>query len=204
MEEPRPPQTTPPTQPSIPNPSNTAQNLPPHPPPPPVPPKNKKRPLDSNANLQNSKYFKMRAVLKDLRPHFIEVLRTPDFQNCKAAHEIREQMNLLMDLYKEMTAESITIKKCKNVTREDQPLPSDVQDGKDTRGPHQNVKAAEEKPVLLGSISEMRQSEDGRIVGTYVIGGSAFGWNFITFPGNKSVYYGRTKESFRTANVTPP
>ena len=33
------------------------------------------------------------------------------------------------------------------------------------------------------------------------IGGSAFGWNFITFPGSKPVFYGRTKEAFRAAQV---
>ena len=44
------------------------------------------------------------------------------------------------------------------------------------------------------------QPEDGQ--GTYVVGGSAFGWNFITFAGKESVYYGRTKEQFRSAQVT--
>lgn len=41
------------------------------PPPPPAPPTTKKRPLeDSNAH---SNYFKIRAVIRDLRPHFLEV-----------------------------------------------------------------------------------------------------------------------------------
>ncbi|GMP60082.1 hypothetical protein CsSME_00023096 [Camellia sinensis var. sinensis] len=71
MEESETAQTTLPTQNSIPNPPNTTQNLPP-PHLPPLPQKSNKRPLDQNGHIQNSKYFKMRAVLKDLRPHFIE------------------------------------------------------------------------------------------------------------------------------------
>lgn len=34
----------------------------------------KKRPLDNNAQIQDSSCYKMRLVLKDLRPHFVEVL----------------------------------------------------------------------------------------------------------------------------------
>ncbi|CAL5331615.1 unnamed protein product [Camellia sinensis] len=71
MEESETAQTTLPTQNPIPNPPNTTQNLPP-PHLPPLPQKNNKRPLDQNGHIQNSMYFKMRAVLKDLRPHFIE------------------------------------------------------------------------------------------------------------------------------------
>jgi len=37
---------------------------------PPFPPATKKRPLDSNAN---STYFKIRAAVRDLRPHLLEV-----------------------------------------------------------------------------------------------------------------------------------
>lgn len=47
---------------------NPPQNLTPQ-----APQTTKKRPLENNANIQDSKYFKMCAVLKDLRPHFIEV-----------------------------------------------------------------------------------------------------------------------------------
>lgn len=72
MEEPVPAQTTP-TQ--LPNPPTTAQCPPPQPPAPTphLPPKSKKRPLDTSVHIHNPKYFKMRAVLKELRPHFLEV-----------------------------------------------------------------------------------------------------------------------------------
>lgn len=88
MEDLSPVQTTPPPQPptevpipnsnSNPNPPNTAQNPPSQPPPPPsapptLPQQSKKRPLDQNGHTHHSNYFKLRAVVKDLRPHFIEV-----------------------------------------------------------------------------------------------------------------------------------
>ncbi|KAK3010361.1 hypothetical protein RJ639_010640 [Escallonia herrerae] len=172
------------------------QNVPPQS----APSAGKKRPLDSNVvDIQESKYFKMRAVLIDLRPHFIEVLRTPDFQNCKAACEIRENMKLMMDLYKEMTAETIT----RQNEPQGQALPGDVQDGQKSHEQHQDLEPAEQPPPdrMSGHMPEKQGSEDDPSKGTYIVGGSAFGWNFITFPGDKAVYYGRTRETFRSANV---
>lgn len=55
MEDPKPPQTT------------TPQNDPSLP---------QKKPADSISHFENSKYFQMRALLKDLRPHFLEVNQT--------------------------------------------------------------------------------------------------------------------------------
>ncbi|KAB2597659.1 hypothetical protein D8674_000579 [Pyrus ussuriensis x Pyrus communis] len=40
-------------------------------------------------------------------------------------------------------------------------------------------------------------AEVGQTQGTNIVGGSAFGWNFITFVGEEPVYHGITKESFR-------
>lgn len=75
------------------------QNLPPQepqprPPPPvgaaaaaPTPPPSsihtRKRPLDDNilARLVDSPYYKMRAIVRDLRPHFIEVVSRPNPPN---------------------------------------------------------------------------------------------------------------------------
>ncbi|CAN6568089.1 unnamed protein product [Malus baccata var. baccata] len=47
-----------------------------------------------------------------------------------------------------------------------------------------------------GVASEKQRAEDGQTQGTYIVGGSAFGWNFIRFVGEEPVYYGITKESF--------
>ncbi|KAK9911877.1 hypothetical protein M0R45_035759 [Rubus argutus] len=104
----------------IPNPPSSVEA------PPSLPPKTKKRPLDSDAHISNSTYFQIRAVLREIRPHVLEAIRTK-----------------------------------------------------------------------VSIISGKQQPEDGEIKGAYVVGGSAFGWNFITFSGMEPVYYGMTKESFR-------
>ena len=78
-----------------------------------------------------------------------------------------------MDLYKQMTAETVSIGKCK-IVPEVHSTSNENKDGDAKPGP-----------------------EDGWAHGTYVVGGSAFGWNFITFPGGKATYYGVTKGTFR-------
>lgn len=71
----------------------------------------------------------------------------------------------------------------------------------------QHVKSSEqsqvEKAFAKPSEIKLQGGEDSsQVQGTYRIGGSAFGWNFITFSGKDPVYYGRTKEEFRSAKVT--
>ncbi|XP_030474361.2 uncharacterized protein LOC115691773 [Syzygium oleosum] len=173
--------------------SKPAQNQPPPPPPPraapPQPParpppqpqrqrSNRKRPLEPSVWIQASPYYKMRSVLGDLRPSFIEVLATPDFRNCRAAQEIREKLKLFMELYRQMTASAESISSTKY---------NNVKDGKRVKGENQDT--------------EKRQPEVLETRGSYIVGGSAFGWNFITFPGHKPAYYGPTKESFRASQV---
>ncbi|XP_024161176.2 uncharacterized protein LOC112168286 [Rosa chinensis] len=189
MEEPTPP---PPTQ--IPNPPPNSVETPPH-----LHPKTKKRPLDSDAQIPNSGYFKIRAVLRDIRPNVLEVLRTPDFQNCKAAttkfknssslksdcrlsiaHLFRNQVKLLMERYKQMTEQALSSPRCDNVP-----------EGQLSSG------APSEHNLPSGISGQKQQAEDEPNKGTYVVGGSAFGWNFITFSTTEPVYYGMTEESFR-------
>ncbi|WMV30873.1 hypothetical protein MTR67_024258 [Solanum verrucosum] len=133
------------------------------------------------------------------------VLRTPDFRNCKAATEIRQQLNLLIDLYKEVMEETVNPEVAKDapgaqissVDIMDEEKPSEQQ--KDTKPPPESE--ASVKPE--GDSSEKQEAEDDGVqgTGTYVVGGSAFGWNFITYTSGKAIYYGRTKESFRSSYV---
>ncbi|OIS95703.1 PREDICTED: uncharacterized protein LOC109235192 [Nicotiana attenuata] len=157
----------------------------------------RKRPLDTS-----TPYYKMRLIVEDLRPHVIEVLRTPDFRNCKAATEIRQQLNLLMDLYKEMMTETVNPEAAKDAPGA-QPMSVDIKDGeksseqqKDTKPPENGTSAKTE-----ANSSQKQQAGDNVVQGSYVVGGSAFGWNFITYTSGHAIYYGRTKESFRAANV---
>ncbi|KAL1546295.1 hypothetical protein AAHA92_22910 [Salvia divinorum] len=140
-------------------------------------PQSRKRPLQ-----QHSSYYKMRELLKDLRPHFIDVLKTPDFRNCLAADEIRQGMKLLMELYQEMTEKAVKLEKCSN---------------SDNANVKKAVKPAD-NPLLDDVMSAPPpETHEQR---TLITGGSAFGWNFITRHSRKAVYYGRTKEAFRALN----
>lgn len=52
-------------------------------------------------------------------------------------------------------------------------------------------------------LSENKRRAEDVGTGQSMVGGSVFGWNFVTFPasGSEPVYYGVTKESFRATHV---
>ncbi|KAK8284524.1 hypothetical protein V6Z11_D08G160600 [Gossypium hirsutum] len=155
----------------------------------------KKRSLDNCNDFKNSKFFKMRRLLKDLRPHFIDVLRTPDFRNSKAANEIKENMKLLVELYKQVMAETVPIEKCNNAAV-NQPVPSESGMKQNPEEQPQLVKppiSSENNAFRSSSVLDKQQSENGEAPGSYIVGGSAFGWNFITFTAlqNKEIKAGK-------------
>ncbi|XP_027348966.1 uncharacterized protein LOC113860684 [Abrus precatorius] len=175
-------------------------------------PTTKKRPLDSDSH---SNYHKIRAVIRDLRPHFLQVLRTPDYKNCQASREIQEQLKIVIKFNDKMKAESVSLGKCQNVQDGQTKASTNVDQKTLKEQQPQHVKSAEQSQVEKASArpSEIKltppvpglqklQAEDGQTQGTYVVGGSAFGWNFIIFSGKEPVYYGRTKEQFRSGKVT--
>ncbi|KAG6786767.1 hypothetical protein POTOM_008382 [Populus tomentosa] len=169
----------------------------PTPPPPPVLPKTKKRSLDNFGPIQECRYFKMRAVVKDIRPHFLEMLRTVDFRSCKGAEELQEKLKLLLELYKQMTAEKLSTTNWKTA-------PHSGENGVGLKPQEQLRDTADQSRPgqVFAKPSEKQQAEHSQNQGTHIVGGSAFGWNFITFTGSMPIYYGRTKESFRAAHVT--
>lgn len=80
-----------------------------------------------------------------------------------------------------------------------------------TKEEHERKKQKLSQPVHLvqketeGGSSSTTLSSDkkkptasSRLEGSYVVGGSVSGWNFITFGGARPVYYGVKKESFRS------
>ncbi|XP_010523023.1 PREDICTED: uncharacterized protein LOC104801446 [Tarenaya hassleriana] len=155
----------------------------------------RKRPLECNMQIENSKYFKMRLIVRDLRPLFLELLRTPDFKNCKAAREVQEKMKLVLELYQQMTGEPA---KC-----EDAPKTQSLSNGNvvDQILQDASVKSVEMQSFQTGALSEKHQSEGNNSVGgDPVVGGSAFGWNFVTFGGTEPVFYGMTKEEYRSSH----
>ncbi|KAG7595447.1 hypothetical protein ISN44_As06g000500 [Arabidopsis suecica] len=152
----------------------------------------RKRALEANLQIESSNYYKMRLLVKDLRPHVLEVLRTPDFSNSKAAIEIQEKMNLMLQLYQEMIGES--------PKREKTAKSESLSNGKAIHQTPQSTTTS----VLRSSESSYVQTDnhnsDGD--GDKVVGGSAFGWNFITSggPGTEPVYSGMSKEEYRSSH----
>ena len=65
----------------IPNPPSSVEA------PPSLPPMTKKRPLDSDAHISNSTCFKIRAVLRDIRPNVLEVQLIPNFSKFASLSE---------------------------------------------------------------------------------------------------------------------
>eukprot|EP00261_Vitis_vinifera_P028502 XP_010662741.1 PREDICTED: uncharacterized protein LOC104882199 isoform X2 [Vitis vinifera] len=145
---------------------------------------------------------------------FRNVLQTPDFQNCNGAHEIRMQMKLMMDLYKKMTMEAPPMGNFKNVS-EHQPLSGASVQGKETRVGRRGRKPSkqpklhlpEQVPTFEKPLQPQFSYIDSQPKGSYIVGGSSLGRNFITFRGSKPVYYGVTKEmhrhSLRQKKVNP-
>ncbi|PWZ22616.1 hypothetical protein Zm00014a_030864 [Zea mays] len=61
----------------------------------------KKRKLEE-AGFHTSEYYKIRAVVADLRVRFVQVHEATDFRNTDAAREIMREINVVMDLSKKM------------------------------------------------------------------------------------------------------
>lgn len=79
---------------------------------------------------------------------------------------------------------------------EQKPLKRHQKEKKGKQPGHNQV--SEKSPKLPTGQNNNENSDDGRVQGTYIIGGSNFGWNFITYRSSNAVYYGVTKESFRS------
>ncbi|KAG8477421.1 hypothetical protein CXB51_031070 [Gossypium anomalum] len=111
-------------------------------------------------------------------------------------------MKHLVDLYKQMI---VSIEKSNNGAG-NQTMQGESGTKQKPQEQAQFVKPApavssKNKTFQSSSVTGKPQSEDGEASGTYIVGGSAFGWNFITFAGNKPLYYGVTKEAFRSAQA---
>ncbi|GAB2252052.1 hypothetical protein Droror1_Dr00004899 [Drosera rotundifolia] len=180
-------------------PSAAAQN------PNPNPVISKKRPIEG---FQEFPYFKLRALVRDLRPLFLEVIKAPDIRDSKAAVEIQEKMKPMLDLCREMAAETTAAATFSNAQENKHELkpttghPQDMKPTEHLQADRKSTKSAADRRFPTGNNSEKLLAKDeADKEKSYIVGGSAFGWNFVTFNGTKVVYYGRTKESFRAAKA---
>ncbi|CAA7026105.1 unnamed protein product [Microthlaspi erraticum] len=158
----------------------------------------RKRALEGNRQMEKSNYYKMRLLLKDLRPHVLELLRTPDFRNCPAAIEIQQKMKLMLQLYQEMIGDTNTPKREKTAKSES------LSNGKAIDQTPQSSTTELRSSETISVIQTEKQSSDGDgdKAADAVVGGSAFGWNFITYGGRatEAVYCGMSKEEYRSSH----
>lgn len=169
----------------------------------PIPPNknNIKRRKQCDVDIRNSSYFKILHLVQQLRPHFIEVLQTPDFHHCKPSYEIRKRMKLVMDLYKHTQVEGNPIgnyesKSASQILPGEKKLEKERLDG--LLQSNSVLKKLPEKELPPEPLRSGENFNKGRPKGSYIVGGSVSGWNFITFAHrNPPVYYGVTKESYR-------
>lgn len=107
------------------------------------------------------------------------------------------ELKIVIKLYDDLKVDSVSLGKSNKTLKEPQHVksPEQIQVEKGFAQPSE-IKLTPPVPGL-----QKQPVEDGQTQGTYVVGGSAFGWNFITFSGQDPVYYGRTKEQFRSVKV---
>lgn len=99
---------------------------------------------------------------------------------------LHAEMKLMVGLYRRMIAETDQI---------------EHQEGKHSellKPKNSREQSSVKKPQTPAFRSEKKNDDIGQSRESYIVGGSVFGWNFITFSGSQPVYYGVTRESFRS------
>ncbi|KAI5011566.1 uncharacterized protein LOC123427535 [Hordeum vulgare subsp. vulgare] len=171
----------------------------------------KKRKLEE-LGFHDSPYYRIREAVASLRGRFLQVCQATDSQKKDAALEILKEMKVVMELSKKMRLD---------ISAAAEPAkPSDIPAVRDVKnkpsgkvpsgGKNQGQDTGEKVPLkpvssqtpAVGIHREANPSETanqgnqllgGRLQGSYVVGGSPMGWNFLMWPGGKAVYYGLTK-----------
>ncbi|KAM3369339.1 hypothetical protein ACQJBY_017316 [Aegilops geniculata] len=170
---------------------------PPSPPPPPPPLPSgphappKKRKLEE-LGFHDSPYYRIREAVASLRGRFLQVCQATDSQKKDAALEILKEIKVVMELSKKMRLDiSAAAEPAKpsdiRAVRDVKNKPAGkVPSGGKNQAPHREANPSE-------TANHGNQLLGGRLQGSYVVGGSPMGWNFLMWPGGKAVYYGLTK-----------
>ncbi|KAL1823712.1 hypothetical protein ACET3Z_010490 [Daucus carota] len=158
-----------------------------------------------DVDIRDSPYFKIRALVSLLRPRFLQVLETPDFHKCEAATDIEQGMKLVMEYYREMLTEAKKRDKMDKAPLQFESAKQSQGRQKATHQAKQVTKEADDKKLFAPPSSpKMTYESGGRLYGSYIVGGSLTGWNYITFKNRKQPqYYGVTKETHRSNRHKP-
>ncbi|KAF2935287.1 hypothetical protein DAI22_04g221000 [Oryza sativa Japonica Group] len=174
--------TTPPPPP--PPPSESTPTSDPKPPPPPPTSSTaapKKRKLEE-VGFHHSPYYNIRAAVANLRGRFIQLCKGTDTQKKDAALEILKEIKVLMELSKEMRLDLPTA--AGPVKLMDEPTSRDARNmpaGKIPPGEKNQVRPADQAASFMHSSGQCLQ-------GSYIVGGSPIGWNFLMWPGSSTRY----------------
>ncbi|KAL6652252.1 hypothetical protein ACP70R_011177 [Stipagrostis hirtigluma subsp. patula] len=181
----------------------------------------KKRKLEE-VGFHHAPYYKIRATVANLRGRFLQVCQGTDSQKRDAALQILKEMNFLMELSKKTRVDLCSAAEPVKPPRTPMDKPAEkVPSVEKNQDPPislagnfvhntseyvpvkpDNLETAAQRLVLPVEIKkEARPSEitdyakqQGKpLQGSYVIGGSPIGFNFLMWPGSKAVYSGLTK-----------
>uniref|UniRef100_A0A0D9ZP18 Uncharacterized protein n=1 Tax=Oryza glumipatula TaxID=40148 RepID=A0A0D9ZP18_9ORYZ len=208
--------TTPPPPP--PPPSESTPTSDPKPPPPPPTSSTaapKKRKLEE-VGFHHSPYYNIRAAVANLRGRFIQLCKGTDTQKKDAALEILKEIKVLMELSKEMRLDLPTA--AGPVKLMDEPTSRDARNmpaGKIPPGEKNQVRPADQaasfmhssgekvplNPVEIKhdakpSVTDSTKKSGQCLQGSYIVGGSPIGWNFLMWPGSSTRYCGLTRSEW--------
>ncbi|KAG0448886.1 hypothetical protein HPP92_021735 [Vanilla planifolia] len=154
-----------------------------------------------HAAFHNSKYFKIRSIVKDLRPFFVEVSQTPDFRKSGAAQEIQRGMKNMIELIKELRSESASVTNHKETSVEH----TSSETIKEEHGDKQEEREKQAQNSQSGMKNEvpkqMISPGEQELQDPFLVGGSPVGWNFLIYSCGKPVYYGVSKETARARHA---
>uniref|UniRef100_A0A0E0DGY3 Uncharacterized protein n=1 Tax=Oryza meridionalis TaxID=40149 RepID=A0A0E0DGY3_9ORYZ len=213
--------TTPPPPPPPPSESTPTSDRNPPPPPPPTSSTAapdaapKKRKLEE-VGFHHSPCYNIRAAVANLRGRFIQLCKGTDTQKKDAALEILKEIKVLMELSKEMRLDLPTA--AGPVKLMDEPTSGDARNmpaGKIPPGENNQVRPADQaasfmhssgeriplNPVEIKhdakpSVTDSTKKSGQCLQGSYIVGGSPIGWNFLMWPGSSTRYCGLTRSEW--------
>ncbi|KAG8083102.1 hypothetical protein GUJ93_ZPchr0014g47381 [Zizania palustris] len=184
------------------------------------------KPKLEEVGFQHSPYYNIRAVVANLRGRFLQVCQGTDTQNKDAALEIAKEIKVIMELSKKMrldlsAAAGHAAMDARNTSAGE--IPSGEKNQVPSTGQTALFMCGTGEKVLLEPVisqiaakrasveikHEVRPIEmpdytkqtSQHMQGSYVIGGSPIGWNFIMWSGSKPIYYADATQALEHGKV---
>jgi hypothetical protein len=166
--------------------------------------------------FHHSPYYNIRAAVANLRGRFIQLCKGTDTQKKDAALEILKEIKVLMELSKEMRLDLPTA--AGPVKLMDEPTSRDARNmpaGKIPPGEKNQVRPADQAASFMHSsgekvplnpvdikhdakpsVTDSTKKSGQCLQGSYIVGGSPIGWNFLMWPGSSTRYCGLTRSEW--------